>query len=188
MDRFSMVEAMYFYNHYKYSTTYEKLLIHIAKSTHCLKIAQKFAFNIASEASYVYTFSKQKLIKIAKNGTFLRSFSKTEAVPDRSTLIGQKLVENAKIEKFKGDILGDFQKCVFCSTKISKIWLWTPIQRRYFDFKKMYLRVKIQFFSLFEYNTIFDEVVCALLCLKIQFSKGGFKALLHFWHSSLYSL
>ena len=84
--------------------------------------------------------------------------------------------------------LGDFQKMVFCSTKIFKIWLWTPIQRRYFDFKKMYLRVKIQFFSLFEYNKIFDEVVCALLCLKIQFSKGGFKALLHFWHSSLYSL
>ena len=30
-------------------------------------------------------------------------------LPDRSVLIGQKLVENAKIEKFKCDILGDFQ-------------------------------------------------------------------------------
>ena len=30
-------------------------------------------------------------------------------LPDRSILIGQKLVENAKIEKSKGDILGNFQ-------------------------------------------------------------------------------
>ena len=30
-------------------------------------------------------------------------------LPDRSVLIGQKLVENAKIRKFKLDILGDFQ-------------------------------------------------------------------------------
>ena len=28
---------------------------------------------------------------------------------DRSVLLGQKLVEYAKIEKFKCDILGDFQ-------------------------------------------------------------------------------
>ena len=30
-------------------------------------------------------------------------------LPDRSILIGQKLVENAKIENLKCDILGDFQ-------------------------------------------------------------------------------
>jgi len=30
-------------------------------------------------------------------------------LPDRSVLIGQKLVENAKMPKFKCDILGDFQ-------------------------------------------------------------------------------
>ena len=30
-------------------------------------------------------------------------------LPDRSILIGQKLVENDKIQKFKCDILGDFQ-------------------------------------------------------------------------------
>ena len=30
-------------------------------------------------------------------------------LPDRSVLIGQKLVENAKFENFKCDILGDFQ-------------------------------------------------------------------------------
>ena len=44
----------------------------------CLKITQKVAFNIASEASYVYILS------------------------------GQKFIKNAKIGKFKCDILSDF--------------------------------------------------------------------------------
>ena len=35
-------------------------------------------------------------------------FSQT-VLPDRLILIGQKCVENAKIEKFKCDIMGDFQ-------------------------------------------------------------------------------
>ena len=43
-----------------------------------------------------------ELIKNAKNGPFWRVFKKPEAcgqtvLPDRSILIGQKLVENAKI-------------------------------------------------------------------------------------------
>ena len=39
-------------------------------------------------------------------------------LPDRSVLIGQKLVENAKIEKLKCDSFGDFQTlCV-----MSKFW------------------------------------------------------------------
>ena len=42
------------------------------------------------------------------------TFWKSEACgqtefPGRSILIGQKLAENARIEKFKWDILGDFQ-------------------------------------------------------------------------------
>ena len=44
----------------------------------------------------------------------LASFWKPEAsgqtvLPDRLVLIWQKLVENAKIQKFKCDILSDFQ-------------------------------------------------------------------------------
>ena len=44
----------------------------------------------------------------------MRVFEKTEVcgqtvLPDKSLLKGQKLVENAKIEKVKCDILGDFQ-------------------------------------------------------------------------------
>ena len=36
----------------------------------CLKITEKVAFNIASEASYVYILSGQKFIKNAKNNQF----------------------------------------------------------------------------------------------------------------------
>ena len=39
----------------------------------CLKITEKVSFNIASEASYVYILSGQKLIKNAKNGEFLKT-------------------------------------------------------------------------------------------------------------------
>ena len=46
--------------------------------------------------------------------SILASFWKPEAcgqtvLPDRSVLIGQKLVENANIQKFKCDILSNFQ-------------------------------------------------------------------------------
>ena len=36
----------------------------------CLKITEKVSFNIASEASYVYILSGQKLVQNAKNGQF----------------------------------------------------------------------------------------------------------------------
>ena len=66
----------------------------------CLKITEKVLFYIASEASYVYILSGQKLIKNAKNGQIGDFFWKTEAcsgqigLPDRSVLIGQKLLKN----------------------------------------------------------------------------------------------
>ena len=62
-----------------------------------------------------YILSGQKLIKNAKNGPFiLASFWKPEAcdqtvLADKSLLIGQKLVENAKIQNVKCDILSHFQ-------------------------------------------------------------------------------
>ena len=43
--------------------------------TQCLKIAQKVAFNIASEASYVYILSGQKFIINAQNGQLWRLWS-----------------------------------------------------------------------------------------------------------------
>ena len=55
--------------------------------------------------------SGQKFLKNAKNAPFWRAFFKKNpeacgqtVLPDRSLLIGQKMVENAKIEKFKCDI------------------------------------------------------------------------------------
>ena len=70
-----------------------------------------------SAAKYVYIFSGQKFIKDVKNAPFSEFFKKREAcgqtvLPDRSILIGQKLVENAKIKKFKWNILDDFQTFV----------------------------------------------------------------------------
>ena len=69
-----------------------------------MKITEKVSFNIASEASYIYILGRQKFIKNAKNGPFWRVFLKPEAcgqtvLPDRSVLLGQKLVENAKLPK-----------------------------------------------------------------------------------------
>ena len=42
--------------------------------TRCLKIPEKVSFDIASEASYVYILSGQKLIQNAENCPFWRVF------------------------------------------------------------------------------------------------------------------
>ena len=79
-------------------------------NTRCLKITEKVSFNIVSEASYVYILSGQKSIKNGKNGEFWKLEACGQIVlPDRSVLMGQKLVENAKIQKFNCDILSNFQ-------------------------------------------------------------------------------
>ena len=43
-------------------------------------------------------------------------------LPDRSLLMGQKLLENAKIEKLKRDILGHFQTLCTMLLFTAKIW------------------------------------------------------------------
>ena len=53
--------------------------------------------------------SGQKFTENAKHGQFWRVFEKPRAcgqtvLPDRSVIIGQKLAENTKIQKFKCDI------------------------------------------------------------------------------------
>ena len=62
-----------------------------------LKITQKVSFNIAS---YIYNLSGQNVIKNAQNRQFEEYFENCgqTVLPDRSTLLGQILVENAKIE------------------------------------------------------------------------------------------
>ena len=71
----------------------------------CMKITEKVAFSIASEPSYVYILSGQKLIKNAKNGTLAKfwkpkGFSQT-VLPDTSVLKSGKnrgKYQNAKIQ------------------------------------------------------------------------------------------
>ena len=74
--------------------------------TGCLKISEIVSFNIASDASYVYILSGQKFIEKCQKWSDLASFRKPKTcgqtvLPDKSVLIGQKLVENAIIQKFK---------------------------------------------------------------------------------------
>ena len=80
----------------------------------CFKFVQKVAFNIASEASYVYILSGQKLIKNAKNDPFWRVFclqsnSVTRQVTLKRTKIGRKC-QNWKIKN--ATFYGIFKHCV----------------------------------------------------------------------------
>ena len=61
-----------------------------------------------------FTIYGGKVHQKCQKWSILTSFFKPEVcgqivLPDRSPLKGQKLVENVKIEKFKCDILSDFQ-------------------------------------------------------------------------------
>ena len=72
------------------------------RTPHCLKITQNVAFNIASEASYGYILSGQKLIKNAKNGQFWRLFEnfklavKLRKIAEKLKNIAEKLNNIAK--------------------------------------------------------------------------------------------
>ena len=61
-----------------------------------------------------------KSLENAKNSHFWTEACGQTELPDRSVLIGQKLVKNAKIRKFKCDILGDFQ--TLCSQDGGAFW------------------------------------------------------------------
>ena len=82
----------------------EEILLNVRKFNNskpkswCLKITEKVSFNIASEASYVYNMSGQKLIKNAKNSPFWRAFENLKLAVKQCYQTGQKLVENAKIQ------------------------------------------------------------------------------------------
>ena len=61
----------------------------ITTRAQCLKITEKVSFNIASEASYVYILSGQKLIKNAKNGPFWRVFENLKLAVKQCYQTGQ---------------------------------------------------------------------------------------------------
>ena len=68
----------------------------------CLKITEKVSFNIASESSYVYILSGQKLIKNAKNGPFWRVFENLKLAVKQSYQTGLSKIggkcQNSKIQ------------------------------------------------------------------------------------------
>ena len=72
----------------------------------CRRVQRRTAFENHRKSliqNCVYILSGQKLLKNAKNGPIWRVFEKPEAcgqtvLPDRSVLIGQILMENAKIQ------------------------------------------------------------------------------------------
>ena len=55
----------------------------------CLKITEKVSSNIASEASYVYNLGRQKIIKNAKYGQFLRVYENLNFAVKQCYQIGQ---------------------------------------------------------------------------------------------------
>ena len=70
----------------------EKILLSkilLATSPQCLKITKKVSFNIASEASYVYILSGQKLLKNAKSGSFWRVFENLKLAVKQCYQTGQ---------------------------------------------------------------------------------------------------
>ena len=83
--------------------------------TECLKITEKSHSTLrAKRATFTFCVDKSslKMPKMVDFCGFLNTLSLQTLLPDRSFLLGQKLVENAKIEKFKCDILSNFQ--TFC--------------------------------------------------------------------------
>ena len=74
-------------------------------------IGQKLSENAKnSNGTFWVDKSSSKMPKMDNLTSFWKSeaFGQTE-LPDMSVLIGQKLLENAEVQKFKCDILGDFQ-------------------------------------------------------------------------------
>ena len=65
------------------------LYITVSMRSRCLKTTEKVSFNIASEASYVYILSGQKLIKNAKNIPFWRVFENLKLAVKQCYQTGQ---------------------------------------------------------------------------------------------------
>ena len=57
--------------------------------TRCFKITEKVSFNIASEASYAYILSGQKLLKNAKKCPFWRVFENLKLAVKQCYQTGQ---------------------------------------------------------------------------------------------------
>ena len=65
------------------------ILKNFSRDARCLKITEKVAFYIASEASYVYILSGKKLIKNDKNDPFWRVFENLKLAVKQCYQTGQ---------------------------------------------------------------------------------------------------
>ena len=74
-----------------------------------MKITEKVLFDIASEASYLYILSGQKLIKNAQNGAFGQIFENLKlAVKKGDQKVSSNMTKNTN-GKSQCDILSNFQ-------------------------------------------------------------------------------
>ena len=80
----------YFYSQtFKMDQKWKRIFWPNHTKSRCLKITEKVSFNIASEASYVYILSGQKLIKNTKNGPFWRVFENLKLAVKQCYQTGQ---------------------------------------------------------------------------------------------------
>ena len=86
--------------------TFVQIEFLVTKNSLCLKIAEKVAFDIASEASYVYILSEQKFIK--KSQKMINFYSCQTVLPVRPFLIDKNVWE----KKSKVTFSVIFKHCV----------------------------------------------------------------------------
>ena len=108
----------------------------------CLKITEKVAFNIASEASYVYGLSGQKFIENAKHshfGKFMKTWSLQSNSVTRQVNFNETKIETLKISNETFWVT--FKQCeTQCGWKIDKkshflkifhpLWWWQNVSCR----------------------------------------------------------
>ena len=99
----------------------------------------------AKRATFTFFIKNAKMVHF---GEFLKPETCGQTVlPDRSILIGQKLVENAKIKKFKCDILSDFQ--TLCKPfKRNPSFAFLCKDKQFFFSKNVKPAFFVKFFSL----------------------------------------
>ena len=123
----------------------------------------------------------------------MASFWKPEAcgqtvLPDRSILIGQKLVENAKMEKFKWDILRNFQT-IWSTNTNSILAVYFEVAFAFISRPKCNLRhweqTKWMNFQSDE-NKFYFKVSCCLELQKTYFLPRQPNFLSHTWDSKTF--
>ena len=124
-----------------------------------MKITEKVSFNIASEASYVYTSSGQKLIKNAKNGPFWRVFWKTWSLRSNSvtrqvSFKKTKIGENC--QNSNATFLVIFKQCE-CVKKVSFFGMKITIFQKSKNFDNQLIFFQIVLTFCFDSQLIFAK-------------------------------